>query len=137
VSGRAWIWGLLAAISVGALGGLLAVPASTVVVEQQVNRGEELATLGKGRVGQTFRSQTSGLTQIDFVMTSRERPAPAARFQLRELPDDVGLVDRLLPTRLPGGHEYLQVPFTPPVDSEGRTYEFSVERDRPLEPGHA
>jgi hypothetical protein len=131
-AGWGWVSGGVGAV---ALATFLAGPTSTVVGVEQVERGDALTRLGPGRIGQVFRSPAPGLVGIDLVVTSTQRPAPAARMRLRDVAGGIERLDRALPLRLPGGHEYVETRFAPLWDSEARTYEVSIEREAPLDRG--
>jgi hypothetical protein len=131
-AGRGWVSGGVGAVAIATF---LIAPTSTVVGVEQVERGDALIRLGRGRIGEVFRSPASGLVRIDLVVTSTERPAPAARVRLRDVAMGIERLDRALPPRLPGGHEYVEMRFAPLWDSEARTYEISIEREAPLDRG--
>jgi hypothetical protein len=124
-------------IALVVLGALLLTPVATVRVEQEVGRRQALATLGAGRVAELVEIEAPRLVRIDLAVTSRDRPAPLAHVRLTEWPGGSERVREPLPRRLPppGGHEYTSLWFPVIRDSAGRTYELSVERDRPLDGG--
>ena len=121
---------LAAGIVLAALGLVLVLPVATVRVEQQVDRRQMIANLGRGRVWEVIEIQAPWLTGLDLAVTSRNRPAPSAQVRVSEWPGGVERMRQPLPRRLPPpeAHEYTSFRFPALRDSEGRAYEVSIER---------
>jgi hypothetical protein len=121
---------LAAGIALAALGLVLVLPVATVRLEQQVDRRQMIANLGRGRVWEVIEITAPWLTGLDLAVTSRNRPAPAAQVRVIEWPGGVERVRQPLPRRLPppDAHEYTTFRFPALGDSEGRAYQVSVER---------